>query len=124
MKGLVVLVTGGRVKIGFQIVLKLLRAGATVVATSRFPHDCAMRLTSLSDSEEWKDRLQVYGIDLRDMGAVERLASHLLQHLPRLDAIVNNACQTVRREPEYYKHLMALEVSVSNIEYSVDVGCR
>lgn len=35
LNGRVVLVTGGRVKIGFQIVLKLLRAGATVVVTTR-----------------------------------------------------------------------------------------
>ena len=36
------LVTGARVKIGFRVALKLLRAGATVVA-SRFPADCARR---------------------------------------------------------------------------------
>lgn len=35
--GRVALVTGGRVKIGFQVVLKLLRAGARVIVTSRFP---------------------------------------------------------------------------------------
>ena len=28
---------------------------------------------------------------------------------PRLDAIVNNACQTIRRPPAYYSHLMPLE---------------
>lgn len=37
LEGRVAVVTGGRVKIGFQVVLKLLRAGAKVVVTSRFP---------------------------------------------------------------------------------------
>ena len=37
LEGRVALVTGGRVKIGFQVVLKLLRAGARVIVTSRFP---------------------------------------------------------------------------------------
>jgi len=41
LRGRVALVTGGRMKIGFRIVLKLLRCGATVVATTRFPTDAA-----------------------------------------------------------------------------------
>ena len=39
----VALVTGARVKIGYRIALKLLRCGATVIATSRFAADCARR---------------------------------------------------------------------------------
>ena len=42
-EGMVAVVTGGRVRIGYAIVLKLLRAGATVLATSRYPHDAASR---------------------------------------------------------------------------------
>ncbi|KAH8067322.1 short chain dehydrogenase [Aureococcus anophagefferens] len=37
------LVTGARVKIGFRVALKLLRCGARVVATTRYPADCASR---------------------------------------------------------------------------------
>ncbi|KAJ3054212.1 hypothetical protein HDU99_007821, partial [Rhizoclosmatium hyalinum] len=44
MNGRVCLVTGGRIKIGFQIALQLLRANAaTVIVTSRFPNDTATR---------------------------------------------------------------------------------
>ena len=43
LHGRVALVTGARVKIGYQAALKLLRSGATVVATTRFPHDAARR---------------------------------------------------------------------------------
>jgi len=39
LTGTVAVVTGSRVKIGFQVCLKLLRAGATVVATTRFPNN-------------------------------------------------------------------------------------
>jgi 3-oxoacyl-ACP reductase-like protein len=38
----VAVVTGSRVKIGYQTCLKLLRAGATVVATTRFPNAAVM----------------------------------------------------------------------------------
>ena len=43
LSGHYALVTGARVKIGFQASLKLLRAGAHVVVTTRFPVDAAER---------------------------------------------------------------------------------
>ena len=43
LTGCVCIVTGGRVRIGFEIVLKLLRAGAQVLTTTRFPADAAAR---------------------------------------------------------------------------------
>eukprot|EP00957_Ditylum_brightwellii_P022991 1735334-Ditylum_brightwellii.AAC.1 len=38
----IAVVTGSRVKIGFRTCLKLLRAGATVIATTRFPNSAAL----------------------------------------------------------------------------------
>ena len=38
-----VLITGGRIKIGYEATLILLRSGARVVMTSRFPVDAAKR---------------------------------------------------------------------------------
>ena len=69
------LVTGARVKIGFRVALKLLRAGATVVATSRFPADCARRFAAEPDADDWRDRLRCVGCDFRDLGAVEALCA-------------------------------------------------
>jgi NAD(P)-dependent dehydrogenase (short-subunit alcohol dehydrogenase family) len=109
LSGRYALVTGGRVKIGFHAVLKLLHAGCHVVVTTRFPRDAARRFTAEADSADWLDRLQIYGIDLRHTPSVEALADHLAAALPRLDFIINNACQTVRRPPGFYGHLMAAE---------------
>jgi NAD(P)-dependent dehydrogenase (short-subunit alcohol dehydrogenase family) len=106
LAGRYAVLTGGRVKIGFQVGLKLLRAGAHVVVTTRFPRDASQRFLAEADSAEWKDRLQLYGIDLRHVPSVETLAEHLATTLPRLDFLVNNACQTVRRPPGFYAHLM------------------
>lgn len=107
--GQVALVTGARVKIGYQSALKLLRAGATVVATTRFPHDAARRYASEPDFAAWRDRLQVHGLDLRHSPSVEILCSLLDRSLPRLDLVVNNACQTVRRPPGFFEHLLEFE---------------
>ncbi len=107
--GRVALLTGGRVKIGYQAGIKLLRAGASVVVTTRFPRDSALRYSREPDFAEWADRLEIFGLDLRHTPSVEAFCAHLASTQSRLDFIVNNACQTVRRPPEFYRHMMDLE---------------
>jgi NAD(P)-dependent dehydrogenase (short-subunit alcohol dehydrogenase family) len=109
LRGRVALLTGGRVKIGYQAGLKLLRAGARLIVTTRFPRDSAQRYAREPDFAEWSDRLEIFGLDLRHTPSVEALCTHLLATLPRLDFVINNACQTVRRPPEFYKHMMESE---------------
>jgi NAD(P)-dependent dehydrogenase (short-subunit alcohol dehydrogenase family) len=111
LSGRVAVVTGARVKIGFESVLMLLRAGSHVVATTRFPKDAAMRYSRVPDFAQWKDRLEIHGIDLRHTPSVEAFANHLSESLPRLDFLIHNACQTVRRPPSYYTHLIEGERS-------------
>jgi NAD(P)-dependent dehydrogenase (short-subunit alcohol dehydrogenase family) len=109
LSGRVALITGARVKIGYQAAIKLLRAGAKVVVTTRFPRDAAARYAREADFDSWRERLEIYGLDLRHTPSVERLARHLDANLERLDFIINNACQTVRRPPGFYRHLMQHE---------------
>lgn len=109
LRGRTALVTGGRVKIGQEIVRKLLRCGARVLVTTRFAADAARRYAEMPDYEEFRDRLQIFGLDLRHTPSVERLCAHLLESVDRLDFLVNNACQTVRRPAAFYKHLLATE---------------
>ncbi len=106
LTGRVALITGARVKIGYQAAIKLLRAGAHVVVTTRFPRDAAARYAAEADAAAWSGRLEIHGLDLRHTPSVEAFARHLLDSLPRLDFILNNACQTVRRPAGYYAHLM------------------
>lgn len=103
------LVTGARVKIGFQASLKLLRAGAHVVVTTRFPVDAAARYAKEADFPAFRARLQIFGLDLRHTPSVELFARHLGERLPKLDHILNNACQTVRRPPGFFRHLLSTE---------------
>jgi NAD(P)-dependent dehydrogenase (short-subunit alcohol dehydrogenase family) len=106
LRGRVALVTGARVKIGFQAALRLLRAGCRVVALTRFPRDAARRYAREPDYDLWCDRLAVHGVDLRHTPSVELLCQRLDETLPRLDFQIHNACQTVRRPPGFYAHLV------------------
>jgi len=106
LRGRVALLTGGRVKIGYQAGIKLLRAGAQLIVTTRFPRDSAQRYAAEPDFAEWGHRLEIFGLDLRHTPSVEAFCRHLLATRDRLDFIVNNACQTVRRPPDFYRHMM------------------
>jgi NAD(P)-dependent dehydrogenase (short-subunit alcohol dehydrogenase family) len=110
LTGQYALITGARVKIGYQASLKLLRAGAHVIVTTRFPVDAADRYSQEPDASSYRDRLQIHGLDLRHTPSVELFTKFLLDRLPRLDYILNNACQTVRRPAGFFQHLLAREV--------------
>lgn len=110
LTGQVAVVTGSRLKIGYHITLILLRAGATVVATTRFPADSALRFSKEADFTEWGHRLKIHGLDLRHIPSVEIFCNYIEQKYDRLDILINNAAQTVRRPAGFYQHLMDKEI--------------
>ena len=106
LTGRVALLSGGRVKIGYQAGIKLLRSGARLIVTTRFPRDAAKRYAAEPDFPDWADRLEIFGLDLRHTPSVEGFCREMLATRARLDFIINNACQTVRRPPAFYEHMM------------------
>ena len=111
LTGTVGLLTGGRVKIGYQAGIKLLRSGVSLIVATRFPRDAATRYAAEPDFDQWGDRLEVFGLDLRHTPSVEAFCQHVLATRDRLDFVVNNACQTVRRPPDFYRHMMDREAA-------------
>ncbi|MDC1352931.1 SDR family oxidoreductase, partial [Flavobacteriales bacterium] len=103
------IVTGSRLKIGYHITLILLRSGAEVVATTRFPVDSAMRFAKEDDYHEWGHRLHIHGLDLRHIPSVEIFCNFIESKFKRLDILINNAAQTVRRPAGFYSHMMEYE---------------
>ncbi|MGZ6792963.1 MAG: SDR family NAD(P)-dependent oxidoreductase [Mycobacteriales bacterium] len=114
------LLTGGRAKIGMYIALRLLRDGAHLTITTRFPHDAVRRFTAMPDSADWLHRLKVVGIDLRDPHQVVGLADAVAADGP-LDVLVNNAAQTVRRSAASYAQLAAAEHAAEALETAVPI---
>ena len=112
LEGKVALITGSRLKIGYQATLMMLRAGARVIATTRFPVDSALRFCREDDFSQWRNRLHIYGLDLRHTPSVEMFTKFIEQKYDRLDILINNAAQTVRRPPGFYAHLMPNEAKI------------
>ena len=111
VNGQVAVITGSRLKIGYHITLMLLRGGATVIATTRFPVDSALRFSKEADFMDWGHRLKIHGLDLRHIPSVEIFCNFIEQKYERLDILINNAAQTVRRPSGFYTHLMENEES-------------
>jgi len=113
LRGRVALLTGGRVKIGYQAGLLLLRSGARLVDTTRFPRNAAARYAQEPDFGDWGHRLEIFGLDLRHTPSVEAFCRDMVTTRDRLDFIINNACQTVRRPPDFYAHMIAEETAAA-----------
>jgi NAD(P)-dependent dehydrogenase (short-subunit alcohol dehydrogenase family) len=106
------IVTGGRIKIGFEIALGLVRAGARVTVTTRFPRDAEQRYAAIDP--ELRERITIAGVDFLDLRGVSAWIAGELERGEPLDILINNAAQTVRRPAEYYARLTAGEREASS----------
>lgn len=120
LTGRTAIITGGRVKVGFSTALKLLRSGAKLILTSRFPALALAQFQDEADYADWKARLTVYGLDLRDLKAVERFVDYFTQHHDSLDILINNAAQTIKYPDSYYQPILqAEEQAIKRIDKSI-----
>ncbi|KAK2762736.1 hypothetical protein FQN54_000910 [Arachnomyces sp. PD_36] len=105
LRGKVALVTGGRINLGFYTALRLLRCGAHVIVSSRYPFDTEMRYSQQHDYEGWESRLRIVGADFRtskDAFMLVKTVKNLLEEwAPNSDMagslhiLINNAAQTL-----------------------------
>ncbi len=109
LKGRNVILTGGRVKVGFATALRLLRNNANVVLTTRFPALALAQLSREKDYDEWKENLIVYGLDLRNLNAINEFVTFYKSKFESLDILINNAAQTIKYTDEYYAPLINRE---------------
>ncbi|KAE8150934.1 hypothetical protein BDV25DRAFT_103647 [Aspergillus avenaceus] len=105
LSGKTALVTGGRINLGYHTALRLLRCGACVIVSSRYPRDAVVRYQTEPDFASWSERLRVVGADFRTARDAFRLVAVVRQLLndwngenqgaQSLDILINNAAQTL-----------------------------
>ena len=105
LRGKTAFVSGGRVNLGFHTGLRLLRCGANVIVSSRYPRDAETKYFAEQDSKSWIDRLRIIGADFRTAKDVFRLVASIKAILGewqveakstgQLFLLVNNAAQTL-----------------------------
>eukprot|EP00927_Polykrikos_kofoidii_P045631 TRINITY_DN3966_c0_g1_i2.p1 TRINITY_DN3966_c0_g1~~TRINITY_DN3966_c0_g1_i2.p1 ORF type:complete len:1265 (+),score=154.20 TRINITY_DN3966_c0_g1_i2:55-3849(+) len=111
LSGYTAIVTGGRCKVGYETCLMLLRCGAFVVTSTRFPSCASERFSNELDSAEWAARLHIYGVDILHFYSLESFIKQIVDHYG-VDILINNAAQTIRRPLAYYKDLLDKEKAI------------
>ena len=110
LSGRIAIVTGGRVKIGYFISIKLLSYGCKVIITTRFPKDSLFKFQQEPEYEKWKDNLIIYPIDFRIFESTIKFINYMKENFTHIDILINNAAQTLRRSSAYYKYLLPVEI--------------
>ena len=111
LTGRIALVTGGRIKIGFEIAKKLLEFNCKVIVTTRFPKDALLKFKEDKNYSKWNNNLIIYPIDFRFFKSTLNFVDYLLNNFTHLDFLINNAAQTIRRPTSYYKYLLSTEAT-------------
>jgi NAD(P)-dependent dehydrogenase (short-subunit alcohol dehydrogenase family) len=106
LTGKVAIITGGRIKIGFETAIRLLRNGCTVIVTSRFIDDCLERYEKDKDFEKFKDRLFIYQLNMLDGNNITKFVKYIFKNFTKIDYLINNAAQTIKRPKEFFNHLL------------------
>ena len=110
LSGYSAVVTGGRIKIGYATCLRLLRQGADVIAVTRYPKIALENYMNEPDYPDFADRLTVIGFDLLRVDRISELIMQIEKLCGgRLDILINNAAQTVKKSNDYYAELTARE---------------
>ncbi|QGR54241.1 dehydrogenase [Moumouvirus maliensis] len=103
LTGLNAIVIGGRIKLGYQIALKLLRAGAKVMITTRSVKSALEYYLQEPDYNKFSDRLYVYSQPF-DLSNVKESINNLVGEINeifgknQLDIVIQNAAQTINFE--------------------------
>ena len=119
------LVTGGRVKLGYAIALKLLRFGANVIITTRYPNFAMHNYQSETDYDIWKDRLNIIECDFTKLNQIYSMLDLLQEY--NFNGIINNAFQTIKASDSYYEKVKEIETNlkeniISNNNQITNVG--
>ena len=109
LTGRIAIVTGGRIKIGFEIAKQLLNFGCKVIVTSRFPKDSLIKFKSDKNYNNYKNNLFIYPIDFRLIESTIKFVEYISNNFSHIDILINNAAQTIRRSTSYYKYLLQTE---------------
>ena len=91
MQGKTVVVTGGNSGIGFETAAALAGMGARVVVTARNADKGRAAVAAITQRLGGEGRVQLVVFDLADLASVRRGAAEILDQVPTIDVLVNNA---------------------------------
>lgn len=116
LKNFVVFITGIRAKIGFATALKILRAGGSVIGTTRYPCFAIQNYMSENDADVWKHRLIIVRCDFTRIDSVYKMLELLKKY--KINAFINNAFRTIRPSEWYETNVREIDSMMEEVYYS------
>ena len=113
LTGKVAVVTGGNGGIGLGIALGLAGAGANIVVAARNVEKTAQ---ALEDIRALGVEAHSVNVDVTQESAIQRMVTDTIDHMGRLDILVNNSGIAVRAQPE--------DLTAAQWDSVVDVNLR
>lgn len=110
----IAIVTGARIKIGYETAIRLLLSGAEVIATTRFTTDACLRFYNHPQFNEFKNRLHVYHLDLADKKSIEEFTIRVKKNFSHIDILINNAAQTIKRPDSFHTNEQKFDLLFSS----------
>ena len=111
LRGRVALLTGGRVKIGYQAGIKLLRAGARLIVTTRFPRDAARATRASPTSTSGAIGSRCTGSTSGTRRASRRSATTSTRRATGSTSSSTTRARPCAGRPAFYEHMMELETA-------------
>lgn len=115
LTGLTFFITGIRVKIGLATTLRLLRAGAKVIGTTRYPNFALYNYSKEPDYEKWKNNLSIIQADFLVLDSVYKLLEIIEKYT--INGFINMAFRTIRPSEYYVKSVEELETQIEQQIY-------
>lgn len=112
LEGMIFFITGIRVKIGFATTLRLLRSGATVIGTTRYPNFALYNYSKEPDYENFKSRLVIVQADFLNLDSVYGMLD-ILDHY-KINGFINMAFRTIRPSEYYSDSVNQIETELKN----------
>lgn len=112
LKGMIFFITGIRVKIGYATTLRLLRAGASVIGTTRYPNLALYNYSKEPDYKNWLDRLKIIQADFLSLDSVYSLLDTIREY--KINGFINMAFRTIVSSNYYSKTVGELENEIGN----------
>lgn len=110
--GMTFFITGIRVKIGLATTLRLLRAGASVIGTTRYPNLALHNYSKEHDYTDWLDRLKIIHADFLSLDSVYSLLDTIGEY--KINSFINMAFRTIASSEYYSKTVGELESDIAD----------
>ena len=112
LEGMTFFITGIRVKIGFATTLRLLRSGAIVIGTTRYPNFALYNYSKQVDYDNFKSRLIIIHADFLNLDSVYGMLDIIDQF--KVNGFINMAFRTIRPSEFYTDSLNQIETELKN----------